>query len=286
MAHDERYSSRRRDRSEREHRPQRLGDRGFRGDYDDPEYGMDRYGAGPDADFPGRVTRGAPTYDGPGLDTSFGGPRFDRLDVGSVGTHGVHPVSSPDGDVYRGGGGITPGGSYRSSARRYAAINNADRGHRHDPHYSAWRERQIAQLDRDYDEYRRENQERFEREFGEWRERRSGQRAAVGRVREHMEVVGADGAHIGTVDGTRGDRIILTRSDPSSGGHHHSIPCAWIDRVEDKVKLSITGDEAHERWRNEEESRALFERDDPGNSGPGMLNRSFSGTYRNESDED
>ena len=28
----------------------------------------------------------------------------------------------------------------------------------HDPHYSEWRRRQIDALDRDYDEYRRENQ--------------------------------------------------------------------------------------------------------------------------------
>src|SRR4030095_1102010 len=35
----------------------------------------------------------------------------------------------------------------------------------HDPHYSEWRRRQIEALDRDYDEYRRENQSRFENEF-------------------------------------------------------------------------------------------------------------------------
>ena len=37
----------------------------------------------------------------------------------------------------------------------------------HDPHYSEWRRRQIDALDRDYDEYRRENQNRFENEFSQ-----------------------------------------------------------------------------------------------------------------------
>ena len=33
-----------------------------------------------------------------------------------------------------------------------------------------WRERQLSELDRDYDDYRRENQSRFESDFGSWRE--------------------------------------------------------------------------------------------------------------------
>src|SRR3546814_15878673 len=80
----------------------------------------------------------------------------------------------------------------------------------------------MQQLDRDYDEYRREHQSQFEQEFGGWRERRQNQRQSLRSVTEHMEVMGSDGEHIGTVDKVRGDRIILTKSDPSAGGHHHS----------------------------------------------------------------
>jgi hypothetical protein len=150
-------------------------------------------------------------------------------------------------------------------------------GH-HDPHYAEWRNRQLDQLDRDYDEYRRESQSRFDREFMAWRERRGEQRRAIGRVTEHMEVVGSDGSHIGTVDCTRGDNIVLTKSDPSSGGHHHSIPCGWVDKVDDKVRLNLGAEEAMERWRDEDRSRALFERRRDVR-GPHMLNRSFAGTY-------
>src|SRR6185503_6122945 len=58
-----------------------------------------------------------------------------------------------------------------------------------DPHYHAWRQRQLDDLDRDYDDYRRENQSRFESEFGSWRERRMQKRGLLGQIREHMEVV-------------------------------------------------------------------------------------------------
>jgi hypothetical protein len=150
--------------------------------------------------------------------------------------------------------------------------------HEHDPHYRSWRDRQMESLDRDYDEYRRENQGRFDTEFGSWRSTRQGQRDLLQRVTEHQEVVGSDGAHIGTVDHVRGDRILLTKSDASAHGHHHSIPCSWITSVEDKVTVSKTADQAKQHWRDEER-----------NAGSGWLgrgedsnvdlNRSFSGTY-------
>jgi hypothetical protein len=78
-----------------------------------------------------------------------------------------------------------------------------------------------------------------------------------------------------------GDRIILTKSDPESGGAHHSLSCSDIDKVEgDRVILDCSADKARERWRDERSSRALFERDDQGEMGPRMLDRSFEGTYR------
>ena len=257
-------------------RPQRLGDRGRRPN-DDPDYGAERYGSGATMGYGADYGLTGDPQDfsiAPGYDPSFTGQRFDRFDVGSTGTHGVHPVSSPFGGAYRLGGGITPGGGYVSSARAYAEM-----GRHADPHYAEWRNRQIDQLDRDYDEYRRENQARFDKEFGAWRERRGQQRQAVGRVTEHMEVVGSDDAHVGTVDATSGDSIILTRSDPNAGGVHHRIPCGWVETVDDKVKLNLTAAEAMDRWREENRNRALFEPQRE-SRGPHILNRSFAGTYR------
>jgi hypothetical protein len=230
---------------------------------------------------------GAPSYD-----PEIGGPRFDRADPGHTGTHGVHPVASASGGAYGGGYGTSAAG-FGSSARRYASTGHrhggdrgdgGDRGGLHDPHYSEWRNRQIEEIDRDYEEYRREHASRFERDFAGWRERRGEQRRSMNKVREHMEVIGSDGKHIGTVDKVRGEHIVLTRKDENAGGIHHSIPCGWIDGVDDKVRVNKTADEAMKAWREEDRSRALFEREDQGSEGPHMLNRSFSGTYRDQDD--
>jgi hypothetical protein len=150
-----------------------------------------------------------------------------------------------------------------------------------DPHYHSWRSRHMSELDRDYEDYRRENQSRFEDDFANWRQRRQEKRSLLGEIREHMNVVGSDDEHVGTVDRVAGDRLILTKSDPESGGVHHSISCADVDRVEgDRVILDCKADEAKHRWRDEHRSRALFEREDQGEMGPRVLDRSFEGTYR------
>jgi hypothetical protein len=64
-------------------------------------------------------------------------------------------------------------------------------------------------------------------------------------IKEHMEVIGADGAHIGTVDHVDGDRIKLTKADSGQGsheGHHHYISLGLVAEVEgNQVRLSATG---------------------------------------------
>ena len=156
-----------------------------------------------------------------------------------------------------------------------------DAQHARDRDYHTWRSGQIAALDRDYDEYSRENQQRFSNEFGTWRTERQSQRSSLSKVTEHMDVVGSDGAHIGTVDKVRGDRILLTKSDADAGGRHHSIPSRWIQSVDDKVTVRKTADEAKAHWRDEE--RGAFFGDDEADrdedSRGRILNRSFSGTY-------
>ena len=68
-----------------------------------------------------------------------------------------------------------------------------------------------------------------------------------GSIREHMEVVGSDGKHVGEVDEIEGSEIKLTRS--MGMGAHHLLPISYVERVDDKVRLSITEDEAKQRWR-------------------------------------
>ena len=158
-------------------------------------------------------------------------------------------------------------------------------GDHHDD-YRSWRTGQINEIDRDYAEYRRENQAKFHNEFTAWRGERQGQRQALTKVEEHMEVLGSDGEHVGTVDKVRGDRILLTKNDKDAGGHHHTIPSRWIQSVEDKVMLRKTAAEAKQEWRDVERSEAESDfgdrtgkQDGPRDGQGRMLNRSFNGTY-------
>ncbi len=67
-------------------------------------------------------------------------------------------------------------------------------------------------------------------------------------IKEHMEVIGADGVHVGTVDRVEGGRIKLTKADSGEGahkGHHHYIDQGLVAEVEgDKVRLSANADVA------------------------------------------
>ena len=67
----------------------------------------------------------------------------------------------------------------------------------------------------------------------------------VSQIKEHAEVIGADGVHVGTVDHVQGDRIKLTKKDSGEGsheGHHHFISIGLVATVEgDVVRLSATG---------------------------------------------
>jgi hypothetical protein len=70
-------------------------------------------------------------------------------------------------------------------------------------------------------------------------------------IREHMDVIGADGARIGTVDRVEGGRIKLTKvegfeqmeaSEGSHAGHHHYVPLGLVAGIEgNQVRLSATG---------------------------------------------
>jgi hypothetical protein len=69
-------------------------------------------------------------------------------------------------------------------------------------------------------------------------------------IREHMEVVGSDGRHVGRVDHVLAEEIELAKLDLGSGLKHHLIPLSWVDYIdEDKVRLNLTEDAAKAAWR-------------------------------------
>jgi hypothetical protein len=64
-------------------------------------------------------------------------------------------------------------------------------------------------------------------------------------IKEHMDVIGADGVHIGTVDRVENGRIKLAKADSGEGrhkGHHHFIDLSLVADVEgQQVRLSANG---------------------------------------------
>lgn len=79
--------------------------------------------------------------------------------------------------------------------------------------------------------------------------------ADLSTIKEHAEVIGADGVHVGTVDRVEGDRIKLTKKDSAAqvdgaeggthAGHHHYIDGGLVAEVEgDTVRLSANADVA------------------------------------------
>jgi len=65
----------------------------------------------------------------------------------------------------------------------------------------------------------------------------------LSQISAHMEIVGADGVHIGTVDRIEGNRIKMTKADSGShGDHHHYLSEGLVAAIEgNRVRLSATG---------------------------------------------
>jgi hypothetical protein len=62
------------------------------------------------------------------------------------------------------------------------------------------------------------------------------------KIAQNMEVIGADGVHVGTVDGVANGRIRLAKRDSGEGkhkGHAHFIDLGFVVDVEGRrVRLS------------------------------------------------
>ena len=67
--------------------------------------------------------------------------------------------------------------------------------------------------------------------------------ADLSAIREPMDIIGADGVHVGTVDKVEGDRIKMVKADSGShGNHHHFIAGGLVAAVEgNQVRLSAVG---------------------------------------------
>jgi len=69
----------------------------------------------------------------------------------------------------------------------------------------------------------------------------------TGNIRPHMEIIGADGGHVGTVDRLEAGHVRLTSADDPDGSasHHHALPLHVVERVEaGRVRLTIPAQQA------------------------------------------
>jgi short-subunit dehydrogenase len=71
-------------------------------------------------------------------------------------------------------------------------------------------------------------------------------------IRENMEVLGADGEHLGTVDRVEYGEIKLARRDSADGKHHLVSVDAVKSITGNKVTLSQTAEEARRTWKTVE----------------------------------
>jgi hypothetical protein len=67
-------------------------------------------------------------------------------------------------------------------------------------------------------------------------------------IREHMEVVGNDGLHVGVIDRVEAGEIRLAKYD-SPDGLHHFLPLANVEYVDDRVHLNRSSIRAMAEWR-------------------------------------
>ena len=74
--------------------------------------------------------------------------------------------------------------------------------------------------------------------------------AETSQIKEHMDVISSDKKTVGKVDHLEGsDKIKLTKQSSPDGQHHHFIPLAWVDHVDQQVHLKQSGAEAKARWK-------------------------------------
>ena len=67
---------------------------------------------------------------------------------------------------------------------------------------------------------------------------------SASQIKEHMDVKGSDGKHVGTVLGIEDGRLKL-----ASGGMDHVIDIAMVDAIEnDAIRLRQTAEETVRTW--------------------------------------
>jgi len=96
-------------------------------------------------------------------------------------------------------------GSYSEDRRNFSANP--------DDHYRSWRDRHMSELDRDYQDYCRDREQQFHREFDDWRRRRYGNPQPL---RTGMTQTGMSHDPSGELQLTNESSVEATEPDPTS----------------------------------------------------------------------
>jgi hypothetical protein len=72
--------------------------------------------------------------------------------------------------------------------------------------------------------------------------------ATSDQIKEHMEVVGNDGLHVGVIDRVEADEIKLAKTG-SPDGLHHYLPLGNVEYVDERVHLNRSSIRAMAEWR-------------------------------------
>lgn len=72
---------------------------------------------------------------------------------------------------------------------------------------------------------------------------------SASQIKEHMEILGSDGVHVGIVDHMEGGRIKAAKKDPVAEGTHHYFSLDWVDHVDAHVHLNKPSSEVLAAWK-------------------------------------
>lgn len=107
---------------------------------------------------------------------------------------------------------------YEEYSETLGGFGNQRFGSSQDDHYRSWRDRQMAQLDRDYDDYCREREQQFHQDFDSWRRNRPQDRVRTSSA-SSSDIGISSNAGVGTttasLSGTSGGSAVRSSTSPS-----------------------------------------------------------------------
>ena len=123
-------------------------------------------------------------------------------------------------------------------------FGNQTFGSSQDDHYRSWRDRQMSELDRDYDDYCREREQQFHSDFDSWRRNRSSGRPASTSL-SSSDLGAAPNAAVGTttssVAGTGGTGSALGSGGSATGEAARTVGSTPMADATDQTGTADTG---------------------------------------------